>query len=202
MSFEAFGWILTDNIAIYMSEFILISSTDRQNELRWYASHHDQSLALSILLSSHHSGTNWPLSLLCIGCCSRIVRDFVKRCFWGTLLWSSCYYGLPVVLHLVVNPLYLLHWTFLLIVDFDPDTPTLCGLTFGHLTLALVCAFWTSSSSDGEVSTNFMPYTTPLGGCSWSSRLLSSVHQAKNSLIFPLLISLVFRAIWCSWVTL
>ncbi len=36
--------------------------------------------------------------------------------FWQSLIWPC--------LHLVVNPLYLLWWSLLLIVDFDSDTPT------------------------------------------------------------------------------
>ncbi len=35
--------------------------------------------------------------------------------FWQSLIWPC--------LHLVVNPLFLLSWTVLLIVDFDSDTP-------------------------------------------------------------------------------
>ncbi len=36
--------------------------------------------------------------------------------FWQSLIWPC--------LHLVVNPLYLLSWSLLLIVDFDSDTST------------------------------------------------------------------------------
>ncbi len=35
--------------------------------------------------------------------------------FWQSLIWPC--------LHLVVNPLFLLSWSLLLIVDFDSDTP-------------------------------------------------------------------------------
>ncbi len=38
----------------------------------------------------------------------------ILRCFWQSLIWPC--------LHLVVNPLQLLWWSLLLIVDFDSDT--------------------------------------------------------------------------------
>ena len=73
--------------------------------MRWYVLDHEQFLSFSILFSSHHSGTSWSLSHLSIGCCSRTVKAFldVLRLTNG--------------LHLVVNPLYSLWWSLLLIVN-------------------------------------------------------------------------------------
>ncbi len=47
------------------------------------------------------------------------------RCFWKSLIW-------PCV-QLVVNPLYLLWWSLLLIVDFDSDTSTPWTVFFSWL---------------------------------------------------------------------
>ena len=71
--------------------------------------------------SSHHSGTNWSLSHLSIGCCSRTVKAFLDV-VWQTLVFL--FLRLTNDLHLVVNPLYSLWWSLLLIVDFETDTPT------------------------------------------------------------------------------
>ncbi len=45
--------------------------------------------------------------------------------FWQSLIWPC--------LHLVVNPLYLLWWSLLLIVDFDSDTSTSWRVLFSWL---------------------------------------------------------------------
>lgn len=59
------------------------------------------------------------------------------RILWKLLIWSSCYWRL----HLVLNPLYLLWWSLLFIVDFDADMPT-CSWS-GQL-------LWKGFSSSGK----------------------------------------------------
>ena len=70
--------------------------------MRWYVLDHEQFISFSILFSSHHSGTSWSLSHMSIGCCSRTVKAFLDV-VWQTLIWSSCFWGSPMV--------YMLWWT-------------------------------------------------------------------------------------------
>lgn len=91
--------------------------------MRWYALDNEQCLPLSILFSSHHSGTSWPLSHLSIGCCSRTVQAFLDVFLENSNL-VFLFLRLISGLHLVANPLYLLWWSLPLIVNFDTDTPT------------------------------------------------------------------------------
>ena len=70
--------------------------------MRWYVLDHEQFLSFSILFSSHHSGASSSLSHLSIGCCSRTVKAFLDV-VWQTLIWSSCFWGSPMV--------YILWWT-------------------------------------------------------------------------------------------
>ena len=70
--------------------------------MRWYVLDHEQFLSFSILFSSHHSGTSWTLSHLSIGCCYRTVQAFLDV-VWQTQIWSSCFWGSPMV--------YVLWWT-------------------------------------------------------------------------------------------
>ena len=91
--------------------------------MRWYVLDHEQFLSFSILLSSHHSGTSGSLSHLSIGCCSRTVKAFFRCCLANSNL-DILFLRLTNGLHLVVNPLYSLWWSLLLIVDFDTHTPT------------------------------------------------------------------------------
>ncbi len=50
---------------------------------------------------------------------------FFLNVFWQSLIWPC--------LHLMVNPLYLLCWSLLLIVDFDSDTSTSWRVFFSWL---------------------------------------------------------------------
>ena len=91
--------------------------------MRWYVLDHEQFLSFSILFSSHHSGKSWYLTHLSIGCCSRTVKVFFRCCLANSNL-VFLFLRLTNGLHLVVNPLYSLWWSLLLIVDFDTHTPT------------------------------------------------------------------------------
>ena len=91
--------------------------------MRWYVLDDEQFLSFSTLFSSHHCGTSWSWSYLSIGCPSRTVKAFFRCCLANSNL-VFLLLRLTNGLHLVVNPLYSLWWSLLLIVDFETQTPT------------------------------------------------------------------------------
>ena len=99
--------------------------------MRWYVLDHEQFLSFSILFSSHHSGTSWSLSHLSIGCCSRTVKAFLDV-VWQTLIWSSCFWGSPMV--------YILWWT--LCIHSGEVFSWLLTLTHIHLLSWRVFLIW------------------------------------------------------------
>ncbi len=112
MSSEAFGWIWADNIARNTSEFILLllsavtSSINTREPVPLAAIH-----AHAMLVSSVHR-------MLFQNC-----EGFFRCCLANSNL-AFLFLRLTNGLHLVVNPLYSLWWSLLLIVDFDTHTPT------------------------------------------------------------------------------
>ena len=91
--------------------------------MRWYVLDHEQFLSFSKLFSSHHSGTSWSLSHLSGRMLFHNCKGFFRCCLANSNL-IFLFLRLTNGLHLVVNPLYSLWWSFLLIVDFDTHTPT------------------------------------------------------------------------------
>ena len=89
--------------------------------MRWYALDHEQFLSFSILFSSlwykliFVSSAHWILFQNC--------ERFFRCCLANSNL-AFMFLRLTNGLHLVVNPLYSLWWSLLLIVDFDTHTPT------------------------------------------------------------------------------
>ena len=100
--------------------------------MRWYVLDHEQFLSFFILFSSHHSGTRWYLSHLSIGCCSRTVKAFLDV-VWQTLIWSSCFWGSPMV--------YILWWT--LCIHSGEVFSWLLTLTHIHLPPGECSCSWT-----------------------------------------------------------
>ncbi len=140
INFAAFGWIWADSISLYTSEFFRLllsyvtSSLNTSNpvpleamhahaitllhhvsQMMFYALDHELFQDFSILfllvilvqvdLNFSHPKNAFP----------EVVWLF-QMFFWQSLIWSC--------LHLVVNHLYLLSWSLLLIVHFDSDMPT------------------------------------------------------------------------------
>ncbi len=70
--------------------------------------------------------------------------------FWQSLIWPC--------LHLVVNPLYLLWWSLLLIVDFDSDTSTSWRVLFSWLDV--VKGFFFTMERNLRSSPHYFPLWT------------------------------------------
>ncbi len=148
MSSEAFGWIWADNIARNTSEFILLllsavtSSINTREPVPLAAIHaHAMTLpppcftdevvclglwAVPFLLYTLLFPSLWYKLILV----SSVHRMLFQNCegFFRCRLANSnlafLFLRLTNGLHLVVNPLYSLWWSLLLIVDFDTHTPT------------------------------------------------------------------------------
>ncbi len=148
MSSEAFGWIWADNIARNTSEFILLllsavtSSINTREPVPLAAIHaHAMTLpppcftdevvclgswAVPFLLHTLLFPSLWYKLILV----SSVHRMLFQNCegFFRCRLANSnlafLFLRLTNGLHLVVNPLYSLWWSLLLIVDFDTHTPT------------------------------------------------------------------------------
>ncbi len=148
MSSEAFGWIWADNIARNTSEFILlllsaVTSSINTRETSSTGSHtcprHDTTTTMlhwwggmlrimssSFLLHTLLFPSLWYKLILV----SSVHRMLFQNCegFFRCRLANSnlafLFLRLTNGLHLVVNPLYSLWWSLLLIVDFDTHTPT------------------------------------------------------------------------------
>ncbi len=141
--------VQTDSISLYTSEFIRLlpssvtSSINTSNQvpleamhvhaitllhhasqMMLYALDHELFQAFSILFSSQDSGTGWSYFQPSKECFFRSGLAILDV-FWQSLIWPC--------LHLVVNPLYLLSWSLLLIVDFDSNTPAFWRVFFTWL---------------------------------------------------------------------
>ncbi len=107
--------------------------------------------------------------------------------FWQSLIWPC--------LHLVVNPLYLLWWSILLIVDFDSDLSTSCRVCFSWLDVVKRFFFTTERSTTlhncgppwisspfyvAELSSAFFSQNVP--NC-WFGRSLCS-YYLSNGVLF------------------
>lgn len=123
--FEAFGWIWADNIGLrYLYKMLLSAVTSvntrepfplaaiHAHTIRWGGTTFRAWAVLSLLYVLFIVLVQVNLSHL-----SRLYYFLKKKksiYFWQTLIWPCCCWGSPVVL----NPLYLLWWSHLLIVDF------------------------------------------------------------------------------------
>ena len=148
MSSEAFGWIWADNIARNTSEFILLllsavtSSIITREPVPLATIHaHTMTLRPPCLTDEVVCFGSWAVpfllhtllfpsfwyKLIFVSFVHRMLFQNCKGFFTCCLANSNLVFlflRLTNGLHLVVNPLYLLWWSLLLIVDFDTHTPT------------------------------------------------------------------------------
>ena len=160
--------------------------------MRWYVLDHEQFLSFSILLSSHHSGTSWSLSHLSIGCCSRTVKAFLDVVWQTNLVFL--FLRLTNGLDLVVNPLYSLWWSLLLIVDFDTHTPT----TWSVLDLASCCegVFLQQGKNCSVIHHSYFPWTSGSFVVAEPKTLSQKVENCVDVPIFMDLTVTELRMIW------
>ena len=148
MSSEAFGWTWADIIARNTSEFILLllsavtSSINTREPVPLAAIHvHTITLPPPCFTDEVVCFGSWAVPSLLhtllfpsfwykLIFVSSVHRMLFQNCT-GSFRWFLAnsnlvflFLRLTNALHLVVNPLYLLWWSPLLIVDFDTDTPT------------------------------------------------------------------------------
>ncbi len=110
--------------------------------------------------------------------------------FWQSLIWPC--------LHVVVNSLYLLSWSLLLIVDFDIDIPTSWRVFFSWLDV--VKGFFFTMERILRSSTIVVLRGRPGLFMLLSSPVCSVFLRMYQTLIWPLLIFLLF--LWwicCFW---
>jgi len=157
INLTAFSWIWADSMSLNTSEFIrllLSCVTSLINtsvpvplaamhaqashflccvlQMSWYALDHELFHTFSILFSCHHPGRGWCWFHLSKECFSRTVLAFF-RCFLAKSNPAFLFLRLMSGLHLAVNPLYLLSWGLLFMVDLNIDTPASWRVLFTWL---------------------------------------------------------------------
>ncbi len=205
ISFSPFGWIWADSISLYTSELIrlLLSSvssslnTSNPVPLEVMYAHAITlpppcftddivcfwSWAVPSLLHTFFFPSFWYRLILI----SAIQRMLFQKCsgfldvFWQRLI-RPC-------LHLVVNPLYLLWWSLLLIVDFDSDTSASWRVFFSWLDV--MKGFFFTMERILRSSTTFVLRGHP-GLCMLLSSIVCSFFsECTKHLIWPLLMFLL-----------